>query len=205
MARILNRIARVLNHLVVIVRVIFVIRTCHHFPFSPWRTPYHLSPMDRRHLNRRSNQQGALRNNNMGKQRSKMLCVVAYDGDKIIAVSTVSVYVQPNVYVKAANFRCLVRPEYRKRKIATELALRCAMTTEEWSKENPDFKVMCFAIRVETQILLQKCRQPVWADKMVFVGYSEQGMPLYVYWYKHACIGEEQDPDYTFYPIRGAF
>ncbi|MGK3733694.1 MAG: hypothetical protein ACI8RD_005960 [Bacillariaceae sp.] len=145
---------------------------------------------------------GALQQQVNGKQRAKMLCVVAYDGEKLIGVSTIGVYPQPQVMVKAAHFRCLIRPAYRKRNIATELALRCLQTTEEWSKENPALKIMCYTIRVETQLLFPKCRKPTWHNKMTFIGYSEQGLPVYIYWFKHAFIGEEEDGDYTFYPMR---
>jgi len=145
---------------------------------------------------------GALQARVSGKERAKMLCVVAYDDKKLIGVSTIGVYMQPQVMVKAAHFRCLIRPAYRKRNIATELALRCLHTTEEWSKKNPSLKIMCYTIRVETTLLFPKCRKPIWHGLVNFIGYSDQGLPVYLYWYKHACIGEEEDPDYTFYPIR---
>lgn len=145
---------------------------------------------------------GALKDLSQGIERAKMLCVVAYDGDKLVAVSTTAVDVQQQVYVKACHFRCVVRPEYRRRHIATELAMRCLVVTEEWSKENPSYKVLAFVIRVETQDLMMKCYKPVWNNKINFIGYSEQGMPLYLRWYRHAYLGEEPDPDFVFYPSR---
>lgn len=144
---------------------------------------------------------GALQATGGGMERSKMLCVVAYDGEKLIGVSTIAVHMQPQVMVKAAHFRALIHPSYRKRNIATELALRCLHTTEEWSKKNPSYKIMCFVVRVETKLLFPKCSKPTWHGLVNFIGYSDQGLPVYLYWYKHAFIGEEQDPDYTFYPV----
>mmetsp|Transcript_18692 Transcript_18692/g.20927 ORF Transcript_18692/g.20927 Transcript_18692/m.20927 type:complete len:204 (+) Transcript_18692:140-751(+) len=143
---------------------------------------------------------GAIKAKSQGVPRAKMLCVVAYDGKKLVAVSTIGVYPQEQTMVKGSHFRCVVRPAYRKRNIATELALRCLHTTEEWSKENPSFKVMNFTITIETQALFPKCRKPTWHGLVNFIGYTEQGLPVYVYWYKHAYIGDEQDPDYSFYP-----
>lgn len=145
---------------------------------------------------------GMLQKNMTGETRAKMLCVVAYDGDNLIGVSTTAISMQPQVMVKACWFRCLVHPDYRQQKIATELASRSLVATEEWSKENPEKKVLCFTIRVETPALFPKCRQPVWHKKLNLIGYTEQGLPLYLYWYKHALVGEESDPDYTFYPSR---
>lgn len=104
---------------------------------------------------------------------------------------------------KAAHFRALVHPAYQKRNICTELTHRCLHTTEEWSKANPSYKVMCFVVRVEAKLLLSanKCSKPVRDGIFNFIGYSDQGLPVYLYWYKHAYIGEEQDDDFQFYPI----
>ena len=106
------------------------------------------------------------------------------------------------MFAKVGYFRCVVRPEYRRRHIATELANRCLVVIEEWSKEHPDLKVMAFVVRVETPTLLMKTYKPVWNNKLVFIGYSSEGLPLYLRWFKHAYFGEKQDPDFTFYPTR---
>lgn len=145
---------------------------------------------------------GAIKEPSQGMKRAQLLCVVAYDGDKLVAVSTIEVGMQPQVYAKVCYFRCVVRPEYRRRHIATELANRCLVVTEEWSKENPSYQVMAFVIRVESTNLLMKTYKPVWNNKLNFIGYSQQGLPLYLRWFQHAYFGEKQDPDFTFYPAR---
>eukprot|EP00536_Pseudo-nitzschia_multiseries_P008946 jgi/Psemu1/297096/fgenesh1_pm.238_\ len=138
-----------------------------------------------------------------GLQRAKHLCIVAYDGDLLVAVSTVTLAMQEQVYAKAAYFRCLVRPKYRRRHIATELATRALVSMEQWSAQFPEHKVLAFAIRVETQDLVLKCYQPVWNNKVNFIGYSQDGFPVYLRWFRHASFGDpNQDPDFTFYPNR---
>ena len=127
---------------------------------------------------------------------------LAYDGEKLVAVSTITPGQLQQVSAKVGYFRCVVRPEYRRRHIATELANRCLVVTEEWSKEHQDLKVMAFVIRVETPNLLMKTYKPVWNNKLTFIGYSGDGLPLYLRWFKHAYFGEEQDPNFTFYPQR---
>lgn len=148
---------------------------------------------------------GAIREPSQGMDRAKALCVVAYDGDTMVAVSTIMVGSQPQVYAKACFFRCVVDPNYRRRHIATELAKRSLVVTEEWSKENPTYQVLAFVIRVETPLLVLKTYKPVWNNKLNFIGYTQQeGLPLYLHWFKHAQFGEKQDndSDFTFYPSR---
>lgn len=146
---------------------------------------------------------GAVKDPAQAIQRAQFLCVVAYDGNELVAISTVIVGMQTQVCAKACFFRCMVRPDYRRRHIATELAKRSLVVTEEWSKENPSKKVSAFVMRIETRILSVKCYQPVWDNKINFIGYSEDGLPLYLRWFKHASFGNiTEDPDFVFYPSR---
>lgn len=145
---------------------------------------------------------GATKEPVQGMQRAQLLCVVAYDGNKLVAVSTIDVGMQQQLHAKVCRFRCLVRPKYRRRHVATELANRCLVVTEEWSNENPSFKVLAFLIRVESPNLLMKTYEPVWNNKLNFIGYSKEGLPLYLRWFGHAYFGEKQDSDFAFYPSR---
>eukprot|EP00531_Pseudo-nitzschia_arenysensis_P013412 CAMPEP_0116118778 /NCGR_PEP_ID=MMETSP0329-20121206/2289_1 /TAXON_ID=697910 /ORGANISM="Pseudo-nitzschia arenysensis, Strain B593" /LENGTH=183 /DNA_ID=CAMNT_0003612435 /DNA_START=56 /DNA_END=607 /DNA_ORIENTATION=+ len=145
---------------------------------------------------------GVLKEASQGVERSKALSVVAYDGDKLIAVSTIGVAMLEQVHAKMCYFRCMVHPEYRKQHIATELANRCLVVSEKWSKDNPKHKAMGFVIRVETTNLMLKTYKPIWNDKLNFIGYTREGLPLYLRWFKHSYFGEEEDPDFTFYPTR---
>lgn len=145
---------------------------------------------------------GALKDPEAGKARAKSLCVVAYHGETLVAVSTVFASMLQQVYSRVFFFRCVVRPKYRRRNIATKMAMRCDTITEEWSQQNPAAKAMAFVIRVETNALTMKCYEPIWNKKLNFMGYSNEGLPLYIRWYPHSYFGDDQDNDYTFYPSR---
>lgn len=145
---------------------------------------------------------GVIKDPAQGMQRAQVLCVVAYDGDKMVGISTIEVKVHEQVHAKACHFMCVVRPDYRRRHIATELAERCNVVTEEWSKENPSFQVLAFSIRVQSPNLVMKALKPVWNNKLIFIGYSQEGLPYYLRWFKHARFGEKEDPDFAFYPTR---
>ena len=73
-------------------------------------------------------------------ERLNSLCVVAYDGEDLVGVSTVGITVYAPVRAKVAWFRCLVLPAYRKKGVATEFAVRCKDVLEEWSKNKPEAK-----------------------------------------------------------------
>mmetsp|Transcript_6154 Transcript_6154/g.17518 ORF Transcript_6154/g.17518 Transcript_6154/m.17518 type:complete len:188 (-) Transcript_6154:400-963(-) len=146
---------------------------------------------------------GMIKEEAQGMIRAKALCIVAYDGDLLVAVSTIVLTMEPQVYAKVAQFRCAVRPDYRRRHIATELATRALVTMEQWSAQHPEHKVLAFSIRAEAQDLVLKCYQPVWNNKMNFIGYSQEGYPVYLRWFRHASFGNpNKDPDFTFYPNR---
>jgi hypothetical protein len=82
--------------------------------------------------------------------RVSSLCIVAYDGDALAAVSTIGIDYYVNVRANIAWFRCLVKDEYRQHGVATELAARCRVFMEEWSQTNPAEKVMGFGTFVES-------------------------------------------------------
>ncbi|KAL3792455.1 hypothetical protein HJC23_001573 [Cyclotella cryptica] len=85
--------------------------------------------------------------------RLNSLCVVAYNGDELAAVSTVYIQYYASVRANVAWFRCLVNHGYRQHGVATELAFRCKVVIEEWSKANPFEKVMGFGTIVESPLL----------------------------------------------------
>jgi hypothetical protein len=89
--------------------------------------------------------------------RASSLCIVAYDAstnnNKLAAVSTVGIEYSSLVRAKVAWFRCLVKEEYRKSGVATELAYRCRVHMEKWAKKYPEEDVMAFGTLVENPYL----------------------------------------------------
>ena len=77
--------------------------------------------------------------------RLKCLCVVAYNnGTDLVGVSTILLKYFNVVKANIALFRCLVKEEYRRSGVATELAVRCKVVMEEWSKTHPAEKLAGF-------------------------------------------------------------
>lgn len=121
--------------------------------------------------------------------RLEALCAVAYAGDEVIAVSTIGIEMPKTLYAKVGWFRCLVKPEFRKRHIATELAVRAKAALEEWSIENPHEAVLAFGTFVESPLLLEHAKNPIWPRTgLTIVGYTQKGMQIRVAWFKHARV-----------------
>lgn len=120
-------------------------------------------------------------------ERLNSLCVVAYDGEDLVGVSTVGITVYAPVRAKVAWFRCLVLPAYRKKGVATEFAVRCKDVLEEWSKQRPAEKLMAFGTVVETPNLGSLYRKPVWPRTgLTLVGHTKKQQQIRLVWFGHA-------------------
>merc|ERR1712238_643338 len=90
------------------------------------------------------------------------------------------------------NHWCLpARTNYGKRVTFPMCSPSCVQETEYCNGT-------CFTLFTYNRRMVEG--KPTWHGLVNFIGYTEQGLPVYVYWYKHAYIGDEQDPDYSFYP-----
>ena len=124
--------------------------------------------------------------------RLNSLCVVAYVGEELAAVSTIGINMFPAVKAKVAWFRCLVKPEYRQRSIAKELGHRCKDAMEEWSAGRPAEKVLAYGTIVESPHLTHISRMPVWPKSgLTLVGHTGKGQQIRIAWFKHAYFGEK--------------
>jgi len=126
--------------------------------------------------------------------RLKSLCVVVYNGSEMAAVSTVGIGYFNNVQAKVAWFRCCVGEKYREQGIATELAAKCKVVMEEWSKNHPADRVLGFGTIVESPHLTSISKRPIWPKTgMILVGHTQNGQQIRFVWFKHAFLGRFTD------------
>lgn len=124
------------------------------------------------------------------KDRLKSLCVVAYNGNELAGVSTIGIDYFNNVKANIAWFRCLVKDEYRRSGVATELAARCKGVMEEWSKTHPADKLHGFGTIVESPNLTSMTKRPIWPRTgMILVGHTQKGLQIRLVWFDHAYLG----------------
>jgi hypothetical protein len=121
--------------------------------------------------------------------RLRELCTAAYDGDRLIAISTAKLTEVAFLRSRIAMWRCAIAPDRRGRHLSTEMGRYSRQVLEEWSRANPHERVMGMGTTVQTANLDQKKKRPVWkASGLVFVGYSAQDQQIRVAWFDHAEI-----------------
>lgn len=121
--------------------------------------------------------------------RLRELCTVAYDGGRLIAVSTAKITEMDFLRSRIAMWRCSIAPDMRGKHISTEMGRVSRQVLEEWSLAHPEERVMGMGTAVQTANLDQKKKRPIWkASGLTFVGYSNQGQQIRIAWFDHAEI-----------------
>mmetsp|Transcript_19670 Transcript_19670/g.45752 ORF Transcript_19670/g.45752 Transcript_19670/m.45752 type:complete len:213 (-) Transcript_19670:614-1252(-) len=123
--------------------------------------------------------------------RLDFLCVVAYCGDELVAVSTVIPEMSSVIFCNVGWFRCVVKEEFRRKGIFTQILLRAKKALEEWSLESPLESVTALGAMLEFSFDGENMnnKNPVWTETgLTLVGYSSQGVQIRIAWLKDARV-----------------
>lgn len=121
--------------------------------------------------------------------RAKELCVLAYVGGAVAAVSTAVIRELPFLRNRFAMFRCAVAPEFRRHSLGRIISREAREAVEAWSLENPEEAVMGLATVVQSTDIQAQSRAAVWRSSgLTLVGYSENNEQIRVAWFGHARI-----------------
>ncbi|VEU36866.1 unnamed protein product [Pseudo-nitzschia multistriata] len=124
-------------------------------------------------------------------ERLGALCVVAFSGDEVVAVSTVVIEMNSSLYCKVGWLRCLVKEEFRRRGIFTEIMSRCKIALEEWAIENPLAGLLAMGVMLELKFDGKNLnnKDPVWPKTgLTLVGYTQRGVQIRIAWLKQARV-----------------
>jgi hypothetical protein len=121
-------------------------------------------------------------------ERMRELCVVGYDGDDLVAISTAYVAYLPMVREVMALFRVFVVDEKRKRGLAVPLTFETHEVLRDYARSRPDLRIGGSAGIV---IVRGKMHKPVTPARMVLIGYTKNDEPILVRWFDHFQIDEE--------------
>ena len=122
----------------------------------------------------------------MKRKRMEFVCVVAYDGEKVVAVSTIVRQKNQGLWCTIGYFRCIVHSDYRRKGVATQLAIRCKAVLAEYSKKHPDQRIQAMGMTMPGNILGDRGKQPFWPELgMTLHGYNQANMQLRVAWFDH--------------------
>jgi len=131
-------------------------------------------------------------------KRLPELCAVAYRGDQAIAVSTASIRLIDFLRCKLAMYRVLVSRDARIQDIASRLAVYSRDLLEAWSRDNPDQQVMGMGAVIQSRDLVKNIPEAVWPDtKLAFIGYTQEGYQMRVFWFAHATVSDYWPGDDT--------
>lgn len=118
--------------------------------------------------------------------RLKLMCVVAYHGEKAIAVSTIDVRRTENYWCRIGYFRCLVHKDYRRKGVASQLMIQCKEVISNFSKENPGLKINGIGAHLQFNLIGERSRKPFWPEvNMSLVGYIENNLQVRIAWFDH--------------------
>jgi len=119
--------------------------------------------------------------------RSKQACVVAYDGDKVVGVSTMTLDVSQTMWCRIGYLRCMVAKNYRRCGIASELAIACKKVLTTYAANHPKEKLKAMGILIDRRQFGKKGNQPIWPKSgLVITGYNELGMQMRLAWLDNA-------------------
>jgi hypothetical protein len=123
-------------------------------------------------------------------ERARELCGVAYEGDKLIAVSTAMPYFYPRLRSRFAFYRSMVVPEFRRRNLASRLCVYSRDLLAGWSIEHPEEKLMGLLIAFESDEFKGHRHAPVALQlglQLYLVGYKGNNH-IRVVWFDHATV-----------------
>jgi hypothetical protein len=120
-------------------------------------------------------------------QRLRELCAAAYVGDELVGVSTIELRQSPVLRCRLGFYRCLVNPAHGHRRIVNRLTHYSRALLENWSKENPDEKVLGMAAILENPNFDRLAKRPMWhGTDLWLIGYTQDGQQVRLTWFEHA-------------------
>lgn len=115
-------------------------------------------------------------------QRAKELCVQAYIGDRLVAITTADIQTHEPVRQRFAFGRIFIHPDFERGGIAVPQTIAMREELREWSKANPQEKVAGFAIAISAK---GYGKTPVTPAGLVHGGYNKDGQQVRLYWWDH--------------------
>lgn len=132
---------------------------------------------------------GALPEGVAPEARADQICVAAYVGDTLAAVSTAEIEHLEFLQANFAMWRVLVAPEFREHAISREISAHGRKALEDWSLAHPDEALRGIGTVVENARIQSRPRRAVFRSSgLGMVGYSQQGTQVRLGWFGHATV-----------------
>ncbi len=114
--------------------------------------------------------------------RAREICAAAYEGDRLIGLSSAAIVLYPPLRQNFAFTRVLVDPEQRRRTLARQFILQSRDILQAWAKVHPEAALAGLAAIITVPRMLDK---PVAESGLALVGYTPEGYEVRVIWFDH--------------------
>ena len=122
-------------------------------------------------------------------KRLKEVCVVAYDGDRIIGALDAQIRRLDVVRARFAVLRVAIANDRKHARLGSDLVGLAMHLLEQWSIQNPAEKLCGIARIVHAKQIDELARQPVWEPtKLTLIGYNAKGAQIRIAWFGHATL-----------------
>jgi hypothetical protein len=122
-------------------------------------------------------------------KRLKNVCVVAYDGPRIVGALEARVRHLDIVRSTIAMLALAVKADHRTQTLVNDIILLGRDLLEQWSAENPHEKLMGIGRIVPSRNTDERKRRPVWEPtNLTLVGFTPKGAQIRIAWFKHATV-----------------
>lgn len=117
-----------------------------------------------------------------GEDRARQLITVAYDGDKMVGVTTGEVNYYEPVRQKFVFMRIFIHPDYEKGGVSVPLTIAAREELRQWAIDNPDQKIAGYGAIITAPGYGEK---PYLPAGLIPVGYTPSGHQIRLYWFEH--------------------
>lgn len=123
-------------------------------------------------------------------EQLKELCLAAYEGETLIALTTARIRYIDFLMVKLAMLRIAVASDKRKHRVASILQPESRELLEQWSLANPSENVFGMGTVVQAFMFPLGTRLQAYrpASRVSFIGWTANGEQMQVAWFEHATI-----------------
>ena len=118
--------------------------------------------------------------------RARELAAVAYEGGRLVAVSTAAIARYEPLRASFAFYRCAVDPSQRRSLLATAITAFTRDVVEAWAAEHPEEGVAGLAAIIESPDLVARQRAPLWPNtRLNLAGFTPDGRQVRIAWFDH--------------------
>ena len=125
-------------------------------------------------------------------RRVSELCCMAYEGDRLVGVSTAYPMAYPQVKARLFTYRCAIAPDFRRHELAKRITGRSIAILRDWVADNPGEDTLGVAAVIQAAELQGMALRPLWPDHGMDLNlacYLASGEQLRVAWFPHAGSG----------------